>query len=101
MWEVKLQTDVIKGQYSESHLAWMYYEFHYILATNGTETYIHFCSFRNDWERANWLLEQILATPNFSPKNRSDCWYPIVDRKPIRPAEMDYRKLLLKVTTER
>lgn len=73
-------SDVMKHywlKYDEYNGQWVYVEYFWILATNGTRHFQHFYHYGDDWDTANDMLHKMKQAKNFDPTN-SDYWIEIV-----------------------
>lgn len=93
-WQVSVKCDVVKGQFNEAFHAFVFYEVFYVLATNGTDTYIHFMTFE-EWEGAAKLVFRIRNADNFTPENKPHTWHKINHTWPYKPYKRDWRNLVI------
>lgn len=84
-WRVSVSCDIIKGQFHEGYKACVYWELFWVMACGYGEVYRHFYSFGDDWEKADRLVKQIVAYPDFTPRNKPGVWFRVYDTQPLRP----------------
>lgn len=97
-WKVDLQTDVIRGHWLDDFRCYLFYEYHYLVARRGSESYVHFYKF-GSWPKASKFVELVRAAERFTPENKPGIWIKVRDSKPVKPKfTRDYRKLLARAS---
>ncbi len=100
MWEIRLMSDVMKHrwhEYDECSGEWVYVEWFWILATNGTRHFQHFYRYYDDWDTANDTVQRMRKCKDFDPRD-SDYWFEIATtwtqtQKPPMPAKIWWARL--------
>lgn len=91
MWQISLQTDVVRGQWLEDYCCWLYREYYYLLARRGKKIYLHFHIF-DDWVKAEQFFNLVKSAQNFSPENKPGIWSKIRNSKPLLPKKRNLLK---------
>ncbi len=84
-WKVSIRKNVLEANWDEELNCRIHYVNFWLLASDGKNHYMHFFFFGENYKRAKAVLDDILASENFTPEGKPKIWFPIVDTREYRP----------------